>query len=180
MEVTDYCVATDTTPTRPYRRFRQAAPERTVKTLICPMCLLLDSSDCRSGRASDLPVIPDGLGNQTRRLFCCRHGFLALPERKPSGQASGLVVGQPRTGFHSIPQVPGHSSGLAKTHFGCKQRRYPSPGSCRLIRPISARYLGGLSLRVWERILVSRFERRSRQRREGPSGRDRRNISMAC
>jgi hypothetical protein len=107
MEVMDYCVATDTTPTRPYRRFRQAAPERTVKTLICPMCLLLDSSDCRSGRASDLLVIPDGLGNQTRRLFCCRHGFLALPERKPSGQAGGLVVGQPRSGFHSIPQFQG-------------------------------------------------------------------------
>lgn len=40
----------------------------------------------------------------------------------------------------------------------------------RLIRPISARYLGGLSLRVSERILVSRLERRSRQRRGGPSG----------
>ena len=56
---------------------------------------------------------------------------------------------------------------------------YHSP-SGRLIRPISARYADGLSLRVWARILVSRFERRSRQRRGGPSGRERRNISMAC
>ena len=50
----------------------------------------------------------------------------------------------------------------------------------RLIRPISARYPGVLSLRVSERILVSRLESRSRQPFEGPSGRDRRNISIAC
>ena len=63
------------------------------------------------------------------------------------------------------------------------QERQPSASqcpTCRLIRPISARYLGGVSLRASERILVSRLERRSRQRRGGPSGRDRRNISMAC
>ena len=42
-----------------------------------------------------------------------------------------------------------------------------------LIRPISARYPAGLSLRVSERILVSRLERRSRRRREGrPAGSD--------
>jgi hypothetical protein len=44
--------------------------------------------------------------------------------------------------------------------------------SGRLIRPISARYLGGVSLRVSERILVGRLERRSRQCRGGPSGKD--------
>src|SRR5689334_2800493 len=55
-----------------------------------------------------------------------------------------------------------------------------TPTGWRLIRPISARYWGGLSLRVSERILVSRFERRSRQFLEGPSGRARRNISIAC
>ena len=65
-------------------------------------------------------------------------------------------------------------------HMGA---RYPGSDlftDSGLIRPISARYSGGLSLRVWARILVSRFERRSRQRRGGPSGRERRNISMAC
>jgi hypothetical protein len=56
----------------------------------------------------------------------------------------------------------------------------PLRPSLRLIRPISARYGDGLSLRIWARILLSRFERRSRQRRGGPSSRDRRNISMAC
>ena len=50
----------------------------------------------------------------------------------------------------------------------------------RLIWPISARYRDGLSLRVSERILVSRLERRSRQFLEGPSGRERRSISIAC
>ena len=49
-----------------------------------------------------------------------------------------------------------------------------------LIRPISARYRGGLSLRVSERILLRRLERRSRRCRGEPSGRDRRNISIAC
>jgi hypothetical protein len=49
-----------------------------------------------------------------------------------------------------------------------------------LIRPISARYSGGLSLRASERILVNRLESRSRQFLEGPSGIDRRNISIAC
>src|SRR5271157_2040606 len=49
-----------------------------------------------------------------------------------------------------------------------------------LIRPISARYPAGLSLRASERILVKRLESRSRQCRGGPSGRDLRNISMAC
>ncbi len=53
------------------------------------------------------------------------------------------------------------------------------PGG-RLIRPISARYSGGLSLRASETILVNRLESRSRQFLEGPSGRDRRNISIAC
>ena len=48
------------------------------------------------------------------------------------------------------------------------------------IRPISARYSAGLSLRASERILVRRLERRSRQRLGGPSDRDRRNISIAC
>jgi hypothetical protein len=48
------------------------------------------------------------------------------------------------------------------------------------IRPISARYPAGSNFRASERILVSRLESRSRQRRGGPSGRDRRNISMAC
>jgi hypothetical protein len=50
----------------------------------------------------------------------------------------------------------------------------------RLIRPMSARYPGGLSLRVSERISVNRLESRSRQLREEPSGRDRRNISTEC
>jgi hypothetical protein len=51
---------------------------------------------------------------------------------------------------------------------------------CRLIRPISARYCGGLSFRIAERILVRRLESRSKEYRRGSSGRDRRNISMAC
>jgi hypothetical protein len=63
---------------------------------------------------------------------------------------------------------------------GVEDARLEDSPSGRLIRPISARYADGLSLRVWARILVSRFERRSRQRRGGPSGRERRNISMAC
>ena len=48
------------------------------------------------------------------------------------------------------------------------------------IRPISARYPAGLILRASERILVNRLESRSRERRGGPSGKERRNISMAC
>ena len=50
----------------------------------------------------------------------------------------------------------------------------------RSSRPFSEWPTDGLSLRVRARILVSRLESRSRQRRGGPSGRDRRNISMAC
>ena len=57
------------------------------------------------------------------------------------------------------------------------QRHSPSR---RLIRPISARYPDGLSLRACERILVKRLESRSRQFLEEPSGRDLRNISIAC
>ena len=49
-----------------------------------------------------------------------------------------------------------------------------------LIRPISARYPARLSLRASQRILVKRLERRSRQCRGEPPGRDLRSISMAC
>ena len=47
-------------------------------------------------------------------------------------------------------------------------------------RPISAYFSGISSFRVSDRILVRRFERRSRQRRWGPWGSVRRNISIRC
>src|ERR1035437_8050294 len=65
-------------------------------------------------------------------------------------------------------------------------RRHAShavPGQCTLtphIRPISAYFPGGSSLRASERILVRRLERRSKQRRGAPSGKLRRYISTTC
>jgi len=52
--------------------------------------------------------------------------------------------------------------------------------SSRLNRPISAGSQGLGSLRASLRIFVSRLERRSRQSREDPFGRARRNISRTC
>jgi len=49
-----------------------------------------------------------------------------------------------------------------------------------LIRPMSAGYSAWLSLRASERILVKRLASRSSRRLEGPSGSERRNISIAC
>jgi len=59
----------------------------------------------------------------------------------------------------------------------------PVPGhcpDCRHNRSISAHSQGSRSLRASLRILVRRFESRSRQEREKPSGRERRNISSTC
>jgi hypothetical protein len=77
--------------------------------------------------------------------------------------------------------VAGYPSGVGghKADFSLLMFVELSPSS-RLNRPISARYFVGLSLRASERILVRRLESRSRQRRVCPSGRDRRNISIAC
>ena len=75
--------------------------------------------------------------------------------------------------------VPAESRNIARRPGNCTPRR-SHVLHARLIRPIYARYRDGLSLRVSEKILVRRLESRSRQCRGGPSGRDRRKISIAC
>ena len=52
--------------------------------------------------------------------------------------------------------------------------------SCRLKRPISARFYGVVSFLASARILVRRLDRRSRCLRASPSGRVRRKISSTC
>jgi len=151
---------------------------------------VLSALACRVQFHSDKPVkwrpflppetFPPGTVRCSNRRMICEfamdRSICPFSVVADTGKRYAVTVDQSGVGRFSSSRVFRQMTGTAR-HNGFGRTISPSG---RLIGPISARYADGLSLRIWARILVSRLESRSRQRRGGPSDRDRRNISMAC
>ena len=91
-------------------------------------------------------------------------------------QASAARMNLLMTHYGLLPSHAENSLAMSRFAEGLARQR---PGG-RHYRPISARSHGVVSLRACVTILVRRLESRSRQLREAPSGRVRRNISSTC
>lgn len=117
-----------------------------------------------------------GMGANTAAFTLLDHVLLRpLPFFRPEKLVM-LYLTEPGGGYMHLELSPPNYLDLrAMTHSFEAVSAYSG-----LIRPISARYASGLSLRVSARTLVSRLASWSRRRFEVPFGSERRNISMAC
>src|ERR1017187_8534901 len=113
-------------------------------------------------------------------------GFLQLQFYLQSVSTNGSIwafISEPRATVIFQQRVFSWSQGDSRQVQGGAISQNAVSGQCTRsphIRPISAYFPGGSSLRTIARILVSRLESRSRHRRGAPSGKLRRYISTTC